>query len=216
MSITQRVVYGFRHKAPAAGGFMLALLLLAGLAALGSVACGQRDELGFSKTPPATPEALLVELKDHQQKIDKATDDMMKRIDEFNQARKPGERTIQFTELFTQDLSEAQRDVLNQMIAQEKDISLKSLLEKIATDRDALQKLQEKVMHLEQSLPDQFVVAKKGDRQRDLAAARTIVEDALGLARAAGAAARVLDAFVYRLARLDRRIAARRLDAPAT
>ena len=53
-------------------------------------------------------------------------------------------------------------------------------------------------------------------RARDLAAARTIVEDAMGLARAAGAAARVLDAFAYRLARLDRRLAARRLDGAAT
>ena len=53
-------------------------------------------------------------------------------------------------------------------------------------------------------------------RARDLAAARAIVEDALGLAQSAGAAARVLDAFAYRLARLDRRLAARRLDASAT
>jgi uncharacterized protein YprB with RNaseH-like and TPR domain len=43
-------------------------------------------------------------------------------------------------------------------------------------------------------------------RARDLAAARTIVEDALGLARAAGAAVRVLDAFAYRLDRLNRRL----------
>jgi uncharacterized protein YprB with RNaseH-like and TPR domain len=43
-------------------------------------------------------------------------------------------------------------------------------------------------------------------RARDLAAARAIVEDALGLARAAGAAARVLDAFAYRLHRLNRRL----------
>jgi uncharacterized protein YprB with RNaseH-like and TPR domain len=43
-------------------------------------------------------------------------------------------------------------------------------------------------------------------RGRDLAAARTIVEDALGLARSAGAAARVLDAFSYRLQRLNRRL----------
>ena len=53
-------------------------------------------------------------------------------------------------------------------------------------------------------------------RARDLAAARAIVEDALGLAQSAGAAARVLDAFAYRLARLDRRLAARRLDPSAT
>jgi hypothetical protein len=43
-------------------------------------------------------------------------------------------------------------------------------------------------------------------RARDLAAARAIVEDALGLARAAGAAARVLEAFAYRLDRLNRRL----------
>jgi uncharacterized protein YprB with RNaseH-like and TPR domain len=44
-------------------------------------------------------------------------------------------------------------------------------------------------------------------RARDLAAARAIVEDAIGLARAAGAAARVLEAFAYRLDRLNRRLA---------
>jgi uncharacterized protein len=43
-------------------------------------------------------------------------------------------------------------------------------------------------------------------RARDLSAARAIVEDALGLARAAGAAARVLDALSYRLDRLNRRL----------
>jgi hypothetical protein len=43
-------------------------------------------------------------------------------------------------------------------------------------------------------------------RARDLAAARAIVQDALGLARTAGAATRVLDAFNHRLARLDRRL----------
>jgi uncharacterized protein YprB with RNaseH-like and TPR domain len=43
-------------------------------------------------------------------------------------------------------------------------------------------------------------------RARDLAAARSIVEDALGLARSAGAAGRVLDAFAYRLQRLNRRL----------
>jgi hypothetical protein len=43
-------------------------------------------------------------------------------------------------------------------------------------------------------------------RARDLATAREVVTDALGLARAAGAGARVLDAFVYRLDRLNRRL----------
>ncbi|PYM20360.1 MAG: hypothetical protein DMD78_21815 [Candidatus Rokuibacteriota bacterium] len=53
-------------------------------------------------------------------------------------------------------------------------------------------------------------------RARDLTAARAVVEDALGLARTAGAASRVLEAFAYRLARLDRRLAARRLDVSMT
>ncbi len=43
-------------------------------------------------------------------------------------------------------------------------------------------------------------------RARDLATAREVVTDALGLARAAGAAARVLEAFAYRLDRLNRRL----------
>jgi uncharacterized protein len=43
-------------------------------------------------------------------------------------------------------------------------------------------------------------------RARDLAAARAIVRDALGLAHAAGARARVLEAFQYRLARIERRL----------
>jgi len=50
-------------------------------------------------------------------------------------------------------------------------------------------------------------------RARDFTAARGLVEDALDLARASGAAARVLDGFTHRLARLDRRLATRGLDA---
>ncbi len=46
-------------------------------------------------------------------------------------------------------------------------------------------------------------------RQRDLVAARTVVLQALDLGRAAGAPARVLEAFVHRLGRLERRLARR-------
>ncbi len=151
------------------GMLMLALLLPAAILTLGPVGCNQGERIGFTKPVPASPDELLAELKEHQQKIDRATDAVMKRIDEFNASRKPGERTIQFGEIFTQDFTDAQRDILNQMIAQEKDVSYKSLLEKIVADRDTIQNLQEKVMHLEQALPDKFVVAKKGDKQRDLA-----------------------------------------------
>lgn len=52
-------------------------------------------------------------------------------------------------------------------------------------------------------------------RARDLSTAHAVVEDALGFARRAGAAPRVLQALAYRLARLERRLATRRL-TPAT
>lgn len=157
-------------RLPRAAAMLAILAGLAGLVALGPVACGGKaGGLGFSKGTPATPEELLAELKEHQERIDQATDDTMKRIQEFNASRKPGERTIQFGEIFGQGFTDEQRDVLDQMIAQEKDVSYKSLLEKIVADRNTLQQLQEKVMRLEQSLPDQFAVARKGDRHHDLA-----------------------------------------------
>jgi hypothetical protein len=52
-------------------------------------------------------------------------------------------------------------------------------------------------------------------RARDLATARACVAEALGLARRQGAPARVVDAFDHRLARLERRLAARGPAAPA-
>ena len=94
---------------------------------------------------------------------------MMKRIDAYNSTRKPGQPTLQFGEIFNQDLSPEQRDVLNAMVEQEKDVSYKALLEKIIADRETIRTLQENVMHLEQTLPDKFVVAKRGDRHNDLA-----------------------------------------------
>jgi hypothetical protein len=45
-------------------------------------------------------------------------------------------------------------------------------------------------------------------RARDFATARAVVTDALDLARAAGAAERVLETFAYRLARIERRLGA--------
>jgi uncharacterized protein len=46
-------------------------------------------------------------------------------------------------------------------------------------------------------------------RARDFVAARAVVTDALDLARAAGAAERVLETFTYRLARIERRLGVR-------
>jgi len=158
-----------RSAAPAAGWGTCIAVLLTALIFLPTAGCSSGPNLNFSKSVPSTPEDLLAELKDHQQKIDKATEDMIHRINDFNQTRRSGQRSVQFSEIFGQDFTDPQKDVLNQMISQEKDVSYKSILQQIVSDRDTIQGLQEKVMHLEQALPDQFVVAKKGDKQHDLA-----------------------------------------------
>src|SRR5262249_50061860 len=145
-------------------GFVAAAVVAAlGLAAVGC----SRPGPGSAKTP----DELLGQLQEDRSEIDKTSDTMMKRIEVFNASRKPGERTLQFSEIFTQDLNPEQRDVLNALVEQEKDISYKALLQKIITDRDSIRDLQEKVAHLEQSLPDKFVVAKRGDRHQNLAMA---------------------------------------------
>jgi len=146
-----------------------ALLLALSVAAamtFGAVGCA-RPGPGSAKTP----DELLTQLQEDRAEIDKTSDTMMKRIDVFNESRKPGERTLQFSEIFTQDLNPEQRDVLNALVEQEKDISYKALLQKIIADRDSIRELQDKVAHLEQGLPDKFVVAKRGDKQQKLAMA---------------------------------------------
>jgi hypothetical protein len=115
-----------------------------------------------------TTEELLGQLKGDRQAIDHASDQMMQRIEIFNSTRKPGEQTLQFGELFAQDLNPEQRDILSKLVEEEKDVSYKSLLQKIVADRDTIKGLQEQVMHLEQTLPDQFVIAKRGDNHRAL------------------------------------------------
>src|SRR5882672_7159737 len=147
------------------------LMALVAVGALGVLACAQKDQLISSGPIPSSPEELLTQLKENKTHIDQATDQMMKRIDAFNASRQPGERTLQFSEIFNEDLSPEQRDILNTLVQQEKDVSYKALLQKIIADRDSIRGLQEKVMHLEQSLPDKFVVAKKGDSQHKMALA---------------------------------------------
>ena len=150
-----------------ARGMARALVVLAvtGVVVLGLPGCFKSNEPGSARTT----EELLTQLKDDRSAIDKASEQMMQRIEIFNSTRKPGQETLQFGELFAQDLNPEQRDVLNTMVAEEKDVSYKSLLTKIIADRDTIRQLQEKVAHAEQALPDQFVLAKRGDRHRTLA-----------------------------------------------
>jgi hypothetical protein len=157
-----------------AGGEGPAGMPFAGLVAVALAVAIGFGAAGCSRPGPGTANntgELLTQLQEDRTEIDKTSDVMMKRIEMFNASRKPGEPTLQFSEIFTQDLNAEQRDVLDRMVEQERDISYKSLLQKIIADRDTIRGLQEKVMHLEQSLPDKFVVAKRGDRHQDLAMA---------------------------------------------
>jgi hypothetical protein len=149
-----------RIRRVAAAAAMIAAL------GIGAMACA-RPGPGSAKTP----DELLTQLNQDRTDIDQASQTMMKRIDMFNTSRKPGEKTLQFSEVFAADLSPEQQDVLNTMVAEEKDFSYKTLLQKIIVDRDQIRDMQAKLMHLEQTLPDKFVVAKRGDRQQNMAMA---------------------------------------------
>ncbi len=159
-----------------AGFVCMAIAAVVGLCGLG---CG-RPEPGTA----TTSQELLTQLQQDRAQIDEASNVMMQRIEMFNSSRKPGEATLQFSEIFAQDLNPEQRDVLDAMVQAEKDISYRSLLEQIISDRDTIRGLQEKVMHLEQSLPDTFVVAKRGDSHENLAMTYLTGEAHLDEARA--------------------------------
>ncbi|MFQ5876688.1 MAG: hypothetical protein ACE5JH_03205 [Acidobacteriota bacterium] len=147
----------------------LAALLAFG-AALVPAGCTPVSQQREAARPlPATPEELLTELNGQKEKIDAATVRMLERIEQFNASRPAGARKIRFGELFAEDLSEDQRGVLNAMIAEEQDVSYRSLLERIIADRDQIRDLQAKVLRLEQALPDQFVLVRKGDTHYRLA-----------------------------------------------
>jgi hypothetical protein len=159
------------------GGLMCVAIAMA--VCLGGLACARPGPGTASNSTE-----LLSQLQQDRTQIDQTSDTMMKRIEMFNASRKPGERGLQFSEIFSQDLNPEQRDVLDTLVQQEKDVSYKALLQKIITDRDAIRDLQEKVMHLEQSLPDKFVVAKRGDTHEKLAMAYLTGEAHLDEARA--------------------------------
>ena len=146
------------------GGVALAAALT--LVALSGCTDSMRQALSGA---PSTPDELLTALKSDRARIDSTTDGMLKKIETFNASRKPGERTIQFSEIFMDDLSGEQRDLLNQLLQEEKDVSYRSLIQNIVTDRDQIKDLQAKVLQLEQRLPDSFVIAKKGDSHTKLA-----------------------------------------------
>ena len=146
--------------------------LLIALIAFGSTACTRDGSRSGSGAPlPATTEALLAELQEDRARIDQTTDQMFERIEAFNRSRDPGQPTLQFSEVFGQDLSNQQRDVLDALVGEEEDVSYKALLERIIVDRDHIRTLQERVLKLEQALPDRFTLVKRGDTHYGLALA---------------------------------------------
>jgi hypothetical protein len=145
------------------GAAVVAIVILAALG------CADQGPGRLSGRVPSNPDQLLAELKAHEERVNLATQDMMQRIDAFNASRQPGERTVQFSDIFTDSLNDAQRTVLNQMVAAEKDVSYKSLLERIVSDLDQIDGLKNRITRLEQALPGTYVVAKAGDTHTALA-----------------------------------------------
>jgi len=144
----------------------LGLALMAGAL----TACGQGSiEKGLSGPVPSNPQELMAELQTQRERIDKLSDGMLERINQFNATRGPNDRKVQFSELFYTDLSPEQRDVLDQLLQQEKSPTYKNLLSRIIEDRNTIQNLQDRVLRLEQQLPDKFIIAKRGDTHFKLA-----------------------------------------------
>jgi len=168
----------------------LTLAFGAALLALTFAGCTEQMRQALSGTPD-TPEELLAALRSDRGRIDQTTDAMLKKIDAYNQARKPGERTIQFSEVFMEDLSGEQRDVLDTLLAEEKDVSYRTLLTSMIADRDTIRDLQQQVLQLEQRLPDSFVVARKGDNHTQLATNYLVNDAKLDAARAKSLIAKI-------------------------
>ena len=147
-----------------------ALVAGALLVAAGSVACGKGSiEKGLTGPVPSSPQELMAELQTEKEKVDRVSDEMMKRIDAFNASRGPNEKKLQFSEIFYSDLSPEQRGVLDQLLAEEKSPTYRNLLSRIIEDRKTVQDLQDRVLRLEQQLPDKFIIAKKNDTHFKLA-----------------------------------------------
>ena len=146
------------------------LSLAALVLVFGPIGCSYFDQKQQANQPiPDTPEELLAELQDQREKLDFATSRMLERIAAFNASRGEGQQTVEFGELFSGDLSEEQQNVLNEMFTEEQDISFKTLLGRIIQDRDVMRNMQARILEMERSLPEQFVVVARGNTHYSLA-----------------------------------------------
>ncbi len=162
------------HAAPGRAVRTAAATAVLGLAAVliasGSIGCSGFDRKQEASRPaPRTSEELLTQLQEQKDRLDQATNRMLRTIAEFNETRGEGERKVQFGELFTGDLSDEQRDVLNEMFTEEQDISYRSLLGRIIADRDLIRNMQSRILELERALPDRYVTVRKGNTHYSLA-----------------------------------------------
>jgi hypothetical protein len=152
------------------GSILTISTLAIGMVIFGAVACSTSDlSSGLGSPVPTSPEALLAELREDKERIDSITDQMSERVKVFNDSRGGSGEPLRLSDVFFEDLTGSERDVLNTMIASEEDVSYKALLQSLANDRETIRGLQDRVLRMEQNLPDQFVVAGKGDSQYKLA-----------------------------------------------
>ena len=170
MRIADHVTGRRSAPGPRLAAIATALGLVAGVFLLGPLGCSYFDQKQQASRPiPDTPEELLAELQEQREKLDFATSRMLERIAAFNESRAEGQRSVEFGELFSSDLSEEQQNVLNEMFTEEQDISYKTLLGRIIQDRDVMRNMQARILELERSLPEQFVVVAKGNTHYSLA-----------------------------------------------
>ena len=162
----------------------VALLALVAVAALVPL-------LSACSRGPKDSEKVLAALQEKKAEVDRRTDDLVRRLDEYNKTRAPGQREIRFTELFAPDLTPEQQRVLDDLLRGEQDATYKGLLEQIRKDREEIQGLQLKIADLEAKLPGNFVTVKKGDTHYELALKYLSAERGLAEAEARKALADV-------------------------
>lgn len=122
------------------------------------------------KPIPASPDALLTELKEARDDIDSSTRDIYARIQQFNGRMEVlGRKQISFSQVFLQGLSAEEEEALNKLVREEKDPTYRGVLGQVVEDMKTIRDLQTKVTDLESKLPGDGVEVKPGDTHLRLA-----------------------------------------------
>lgn len=120
---------------------------------------------------PPNPARLMTELQEARDDIDSRTRDIYARLEQYNTRRAAvsGERPVSFSQVFLQGLSAEEEAALDKLVREERDPSYRGVLRKVVADMKTIRDLQTRVSELEAKLPDDGIVAKRGDTHLKLA-----------------------------------------------